>query len=150
MATTAAPQLTHPNDRGPDSELPLHRLHLMRAGYALMGVGLMIFRVPDLFVHEQPWPLKESVVVCMLTAMAVLALLGLRYPVKLIPILLFEVAWKLTWLPVVALPKLLAGEMDTETMEVLVNCTLVVIIIAVIPWGYVWRHYLTATGDRWR
>ena len=27
---------------------------------------------------------------------------------------------------------------------------MVVVIIAVTPWGYVWRRYVTAPGDRWR
>jgi len=25
-----------------------------------------------------------------------------------------------------------------------------VIFPLVIPWGYVWRHYVKAPGDRWR
>lgn len=150
MATTTAPIHVRPDDHGPGQELPVNRLHLMRAGYALMGVGLMIFRVPDLFSHDEPWPLKESVVVCILSAMALLALLGLRYPVKLLPILLFEVAWKLIWLTAVALPKILADDMDPATMEVMASCTLIIPIVAVVPWGYVRRNYITATGDRWR
>ena len=43
---------------------------------------------------------------CILLAMSVLAFLGLRYPVKMLPILLFESMWKLTWLAVIALPQL--------------------------------------------
>ena len=34
--------------------------------------------------------------------------------------------------------------------EVLFNCSLVVVIIAVIPWGYTWRRYVTAPGNVWR
>jgi hypothetical protein len=33
---------------------------------------------------------------------------------------------------------------------VLVNCSLVVVIIAVTPWRYVWKTYVRATGDAWR
>jgi hypothetical protein len=48
--------------------------------------------------------LKEGTVECMLVAMSLLALLGLRYPVRMLPILLFEVAWKLVWLCAIAAP----------------------------------------------
>ena len=82
--------------------------------------------------------------------MSVLAFVGLRYPVKLLPLLLFESAWKLLWLALVALPGAVAGDLDAATTETVVSCSLVVVILAVIPWRYVWRHYVIATGDRWR
>ena len=49
--------------------------------------------------------------------MSVLALLGLRYPLRMLPILLFEVAWKLTWLGVVALPLWSEDKLDAATRE---------------------------------
>lgn len=131
-------------------ELSLTRLNLMRVGYAFMGIGLAVAKWPLLVSHPDPWPLFEGVVACVLTAMSLLALLGLRHPVRLLPILLFECGWKLLWLSVVAAPTLLAGEMDAATREVTVNCLLVVVVLAVVPWRYVWRQYLAAEGARWR
>jgi hypothetical protein len=131
------------------SGLPLYRLNLMRAGYLLMGLGLAAVKWP-LLLQADSLPVFEGVVACLLTAMSLLALLGLRYPVKLLPVLLFESAWKLIWLAVVALPKAAAGSLDTAAQEVLVACSLVVVILAVTPWRYVWRQYVRATGDRWR
>jgi hypothetical protein len=34
--------------------------------------------------------------------------------------------------------------------EVIVSCSLVVVILAVVPWRYVGQHYVAAPGDRWR
>ena len=68
--------------------LPLYRLHLMRAGYLLMGVGLAIVKWPQVIAHNDSRPLFEGVVACILTAMSLLAFLALRYPVKLLPLLL--------------------------------------------------------------
>lgn len=137
-----------PRTAAPD--LPLLRLHLMRAGYLLMGLGLAVVKWPLIIDGVDSLPLFEGVVACLLTAMSLLAFLGLRYPVKLLPVLLFESAWKLLWLGVVALPRAAAGDLDAATQEVLISCSLVVVILAVTPWRYVWRHYGRAPGDRWR
>ncbi|MBQ0897060.1 hypothetical protein KBX37_28920 [Micromonospora sp. U56] len=143
MATiTAAAPAIHP-------DLSLTRLHLMRAGYLLMGVGLALVKWP-LLPDVATLPLYEGVTLCMLTAMSLLAFLGLRYPVKLLPVLLFESLWKLFWLALVALPQAITGDLDAATTETVVSCSLVVVILAVLPWRYVWRNYVRATGTRWR
>jgi hypothetical protein len=132
------------------AELPLHRLHLMRVGYLVLGLGLAVVKWPALISHHASWPLMDGVVACLLTAMSLLAFLGLRYPVRLLPVLVFESAWKLIWLSVVALPKLAADDLDTATREVMSSCLWVVVILAVVPWRFVWQQYVTAQGDRWR
>jgi hypothetical protein len=132
------------------AELPLYRLNLMRVGYAVMGIGLVLVKWPLLVSHADPWPLFEGVTTCILVAMSLLALLGLRYPVRLLPILLFECGWKLLWLSVVAAPQLAAGTLDAATREVAGTCLVVVIVFAVVPWRYVWRQYVAAKGDPWR
>lgn len=131
------------------TELSLTRLHLMRAGYLFMGVGLALVKWP-LLPDARALPLFEGVTLCLLTAMSLLALLGLRHPVKLLPLLLLESAWKLLWLSLVALPRAASGDLDAATTEVMVNCSLVVVILAVTPWRYVWRTYVRAPGERWR
>jgi len=40
--------------------------------------------------------------------------------------------------------------LDSATQEVVINCSLVIVILAVTPWRYVWRQYVRAPGDRWR
>ncbi len=67
--------------------------------------------------------------------MSLLAFHGLRYPAKLLPLLLFESAWKLLWLGLVALPKAIDGNLDQATSDIAFNCSFVVLILAVIPWA---------------
>ncbi len=143
--TTASPPATS----SPATELSLARLHLMRAGFLLMAVGLVLVKWP-LLPDAHSLPLYEGVTLCLLTAMSLLAFVGLRHPVKLLPLLLFESGWKLLWLSLVALPRAISGDLDAATTDVLVNCSLVVVILAVVPWGHVWRTYVRAPGDRWR
>ena len=130
--------------------LSLRRLNVMRIGYLVMGVGLAVTKWPLLINRTEPWPLMEGVATYMLVAMGLLALLGLRYPVKMLPILLFESAWKLLWLTAVALPLWTAGQMDPATWETTYATLWVVVILAVIPWRYVFAQYVTKRGERWR
>jgi hypothetical protein len=133
----------------PPAALRVWRLNVLRIGYLVMGAGLAVTKWPLLLDHE-PWELKEGTVVCMLVAMSVLALVGLRYPTRMLPILLFEVGWKLTWLAVVAWPLWRDGSLDGATREQAAAVLWVIIVIAVIPWRYVLDQYLTASGDSWR
>jgi hypothetical protein len=148
--TTSTPPEPAGERRAPlASQVPLWKLNVLRIGYLVMGGGLAIFKWPLLLDHE-PWGLAEGTVECMLVAMSVLALLGLRYPLRMLPILLFEVAWKLTWLGVIALPlwsdDALQGATRTQAGTVL----WVVIVIAVVPWRLVLTQYVTAPAEPWR
>jgi hypothetical protein len=128
----------------------VRRLNFMRLGYLVIGVGLAVTKWPLLINRAEPWPLFEGVATYMLAAMGLLSFLGLRYPVKMLPILLFESAWKLLWLTAVALPLWTADQMDAATLKVASACLWVVIVLAVIPWRYVVAHYVTKPGDPWR
>ena len=128
------------------SQVSLWQLNLLRVGYLVMGGGLAVVKWPLLFNHG-PWELKAGTVECMLVAMSVLALIGLRYPLRMLPILLFEVGWKLTWLGVIALPLWLDNKLEGATLEQTGWVLWVVIIIAVIPWRHVLAQYVMAPGD---
>jgi hypothetical protein len=131
------------------ASLPTWRLNVLRVGYFVMGTGLAVTKWPELLAGG-PWELKEGTVLTMLVAMSVLALLGLRYPQRMLPILLFEVGWKLLWLGVVALPLWLDGNLTGATREQTAAVLWVIIVIAVIPWRHVVSQFVLARGDRWR
>jgi hypothetical protein len=132
--------------------LPVYRLNLMRIGYLVMAVGLAVVVIWPEFIQVRvaSLPVFEGVVAALLAAMSLLAFLGLRYPVQLLPLLIFESLWKLLWLGAVATPHLIAGDMTEEMGTVLGSVALVVVIIAVTPWDYVWKRYVVAPGARWR
>jgi hypothetical protein len=51
---------------------------------------------------------------------------------------------------VVALPQALDGGLHEAATETAVSCSLVVVIIAVIPWRYTRDSFVRTSGDRWR
>lgn len=127
----------------------LFRLYLLRAMYLLIVVGLGIVVWPGVIHQKEPWELMEGVVACMLAAFSALCVLGLRYPLQMLPLLLWELVWKSIWLGIVAVPRWSAGTMDAATWYTASACLWVVIIPFVIPWRYVYAHYVKKQGERW-
>ena len=99
-----------------------------------MAVGLAVTKRPLIINHDSPWPLFEGVETCMLVALSLLSFLGLRYPIKMMPVLLFEIGWYFLWVAVVVLPLWISGELDQATAEIFYSCLVVLIVVAVVPW----------------
>jgi hypothetical protein len=132
------------------TEVSTFRLYLMRALYLLVCVGEGSIIWPLMF-HHQPWDLMHGVACSLLAAMTAMMALGVRYPLQMLPLLLFEFLWKAIWLVAIALPLWSAHQLDPETMETVKACLMgVVLCPIVIPWPYVWANYVKKPGDRWR
>ena len=132
------------------TSISVFRLNLLRAGYLLLAVGLGVTIWPALLDPARTWPLMHGVVISMLAAMGALALLGLRYPLQMLPLIFFEMAWKTIWLSRVALPLWWGNRLDAATLETVYECLGVVIFTIIVPWDHVYRRYVGKTGDPWR
>ena len=129
-------------------ELTLLRLYVMRAVYFLIAFGEGSQVAPALFVHE---PTARGVIPALLSGLCLMCLLGLRYPKAMLPLLLFEMAWKYMWFFAFGLPQYLSGQVPPTFGDDFMPITFGVVIMPfVIPWGYVWRNYVKGAGDRWR
>ena len=122
----------------------------MRLGYLEMGLGLAVTKWPSLISRQGNWPLYEGVTTYLLVAMGVLALIGLRHPAKMLPILVFESIWKIAWLAAVALPLSVHHHLDPTTTKVASACLFGVVVVAVTPWRYVFVQYVRGPADPWR
>lgn len=127
----------------------LTRLYMLRIVYLIIAVGLGLVIWPGVIHHDKPWDLMQGFVNCMLAAFGLLCALGVRYPLQMLPVLLWELLWKSLWLIVVALPAWRAGPLDQAMLENLFAVGLVVIIPIAMPWGYLVEKYLKQPGDRW-
>lgn len=72
---------------------------------------------PSVVGLVEPSSLKSGVVRSMLAALSALAVLGLFRPLRMLPLLLFEVAWNAFWLLTVAWPLQAAGKLDGPAQE---------------------------------
>lgn len=132
-------------------ELPLWRLYLLRLAYLLLAVGLGLMIWPLILDGPTGVEHMRGVVRALLGAIGLLALLGLRYPVQMLPLLIFELTWKIIWLGAFGLPLRSAGTLDAAHAATLSECVFgVILCVVAIPWGYVLDRYVRAPGDRWR
>ena len=131
------------------TDVSLFRLYALRAGYLLVAAGIAATIWPLLINHSPQWPLMNGVVCSLLAAVSVLAAAGIRYPLQMLPVLLFEIVWKSIWLIAVAFPLWSSNQLDARTAETVRDCLFGVILLPLIPWRYVIAQYVTRPGDRW-
>ncbi|HEX8572204.1 MAG TPA: hypothetical protein VF759_05585 [Allosphingosinicella sp.] len=131
-----------------EHEVSLVRLYVLRANYLVWAVAGLFLALPPLI---DPDPAARGMIDSMFGGLWVMGLLGVRYPLRMLPIFLFEFAWKTIWLLAFGLPQWLAGTGSARLGEDLISIGNGPILFGlIIPWGYVWRHYLKAPAERWR
>lgn len=129
------------------SEVSLARLYVMRAMFLVM-IAPPFPSLRHLVWHDS---MNRGIFASFLGALWFLSVLGVRTPLKIVPILLFEFSWKTVWLLCFGLPQYLAGTGSPKIGEDIVLIGGGPLLFGlIIPWGYVWRHYVKAPGDRWR
>jgi hypothetical protein len=133
------------------SELSLLRLYVLRAAYLFISVGMGSQVWPIAISHTNELANIHGARFALLAGLSAMALLGLRYPVKMLPLLLFEVTWKLIYLAAFALPLWSAQDVSEVTAgNISAVFWGVLVVIPMIPWRYVFGQYALKRGDRWK
>ena len=131
-------------------EVSLFRLYTLRICYLILAVGLGLYMWPSVIRHTPDLAIAHGIQCSLLAGLGLTAVLGLRYPVQMIPLLLFELIWKTIYLVAFALPLWSAHQITDAAAQDIQACLMVVIFIPLIPWRYVVRHYIMQPGDRWK
>lgn len=131
--------------------IPLWRLHLLRATYLLISMGLALTFGPELLHPEPGWAQRQGAAAALLAGVGCLCALGVRYPVQLLPILMFELVWKLIWLVAIGAPLWRAGHATPALASNAIECAVgVALVVMVLPWGHVWQRFAVQPAERWR
>lgn len=117
------------------------RLTLLRLAYLPLVLGLAIIQLPLLLQLGPSYELMHGVVICMLSALCLLSVVGLFRPIAMLPVLAFEIVWKVLWLSLVALPAWQTGPLPPDIAGNLFACALVVPIVAMVPWTFAFRQF---------
>jgi hypothetical protein len=134
-------------DRTMSEETSMFRLYFMRLLYLLNFAMLGSQVWPAIIIHPGAWDPVKGVAFSFWAALATLSILGLRYPLRMLPLLLLQLLYKSIWVLAVAVP-MWSSFRSMELTRVMGLGALV--DIAVIPWPYVLGNYVKRQGDRWR
>jgi hypothetical protein len=116
----------------------------------VIAVGLGVTIWPVVLHHTNELAATKGAQFALLAGLGATAALGLRYPVQMLPVLLFELVWKAIYLIAFALPLWSAHQINAAVAENIKACLMAVIFIPLIPWRYVFAHYVLKHGDRWK
>ena len=106
------------------------------------GFGLGIITIPDTMRSVFGWPSQDPIVFgitgSVYVAFGVLSILGLRSPLKFVPILLLQLFYKSIWFIGVILPMLVSGKFPVYgLLTVIIFATYILGDIISIPFSYV-------------
>jgi hypothetical protein len=131
-------------------ELSLFRLYTLRVCYLILSAGLGVYVWPVVIHHSNELAIRSAIQLSLLAGLGLTAVLGFRYPVQMLPLLLFEMIWKVIYLVAFAWPLWSAHQITDAVAEDIKAVVMVVIFVPLIPWGYVFRNYIVKRGERWK
>jgi len=118
-------------------------IYLLRLVFILMFFLLGRDTWTHVLTHQGVWEPVNAVAWCVWTAFATLAGLGIIHPLKMLPILLLEIFYKVLWLILVAYPLWSKGKLAGSPAEGITWAFLWVILpIIAVPWAYVFVNYI--------
>lgn len=112
------------------------------------GLGLGIIFFPDhikSFFLSSCDPIPYGIEGSVFLAFGLLAMLGLRDPLKFVPVLLFQLTYKTVWLVAVALPLMVTGRFPaSHIITVVIFMLFIVGDVIAIPFSYVFKKQINS------
>ena len=130
------------------TRVSLLRLYVLRAAYGLLAVAEGSIQL-QAFLHHPHWTVTSGAAHSFFAALASLSFVGIRHPLQMLPLLVYELLWKSIWLLGFALPLWLANQFDAEMRSAFFQIAPVVVLIPIIPWRYIWEKFGKERGEPW-
>jgi len=122
--------------------VPKINIYLLR----LMFILMIFFLGKDSWTHiltfKGSWNPTDAMAWCIWAAYSVLAILGIIHPLKMLPIVMLEILYKVLWL-IIVYPLWKLNQVTGSTAEYMTNGFIwVPLPIIAMPWKYFLRKYV--------
>ncbi len=123
--------------------VPAINIYILR----LMFILMIVFLGKDSWTHivnfNGSWDPTNAMAWCIWASYSVLAILGVIRPLKMLPIVMLEIFYKVLWLVIVAYPLWKSNALTGSPAEGMTNAFLWVLLpIVAMPWRYFFRTYI--------
>ena len=123
--------------------VPRLNIYLLRLLFTLMFLFVTYGSWNYILNHTGPWNSVNAAAWCMWGAYSLISFIGILRPLKMLPIVLFEIIYKIAWLIIVAYPLWVSNELIGSSAEGMTRDFMWVIFpILAMPWRYFFRTYL--------
>jgi hypothetical protein len=123
--------------------VPRINIYLLRLLYSLMFLFVNFDSWTHIFKHTGAWDSINAAAWCMWGCFALISFIGIIRPLKMLPIVLFEILYKTAWLLIVAYPLWMKNELIGSPAEGTTRVFLWVLLpIVAMPWRYFFRVYI--------
>jgi hypothetical protein len=123
--------------------VPPINIYLLRLLFTLMFLFLTYESWKHILNHTGPWENGNAAAWCMWGSYSAISFIGIIRPLKMLPIVLFEIVYKTAWLFVVAYPLWVKNELIGSPAEGMARVFIwVVFPIVAMPWRYFFRTHL--------
>lgn len=138
------------NDSSSLPHVPVWNIVLLRISYALIAgvMGSIVWH--QLIFESAGWPVARGLSKAMLGSLALMSLWGIRYPVRMLPLMLYELIWKTVWIGVIFVPAWYYDRASPDLEGLFWDCIGVLFVYIAVPWRYVWNAYFCQPTEPWR
>ena len=118
-------------------------IYLLRLLFLLIVVFVASDSWSAIVTHKGQWDHVKAAAVCMWAAYSALSVFALINPLKWLPIVMFEIVYKIIWLVIVAYPLWSTNQLAGSPAEEMTYAFMWVILpIVAMPWAYAFRTYV--------
>lgn len=125
------------------------QIYVLRTVFALSLIFVAPYSWNEFINHEGSWKPVSAVAYSIWAAYSTMAVLGIIKPLKMLPIMVFMIFYKVIWLTVVAFPLWVSDTlMGSEAEPMTKDFLWVVLPIVAMPWGYFLKMFFARMRQR--